>query len=177
LRSSRNHSRTHRKPEAYEAGQVHQAWPPREPAVIGMLQILTYMFAFYLVVKGVEVLQVGLASSRASRVGPIVLGALTLGACILAAAAFVSMQDRQATASSGSMFGSASSDSTPTAPSSPGSPESQAEWARGRDARNRGWKWAEDRKLNTDRGCSQLTNTEEQTGCKAYVSTFGDRSR
>jgi hypothetical protein len=144
--------------------------------VIGMLQILTYMFAFYLVLKGIEVLQVGLASSRVSRVGPICLGAVTLGACILAAIAFVLMQDRQATASSSPMFGSASSDSTPTF-SSPRSSVSQADWTRGRDARNRGWKWAEDRKLNSDGACTQLRDNEEQVGCKAYVSTFGGRNR
>jgi hypothetical protein len=30
----------------------------------GMLQILTYLLAFYLIIKGIEVLQIGLASSR-----------------------------------------------------------------------------------------------------------------
>lgn len=30
----------------------------------GMLQIITYLLAFYLVMKGVEILQIGLASSR-----------------------------------------------------------------------------------------------------------------
>ena len=30
----------------------------------GMLQILTYLLAFYLVIKGVEVLQIGLAPAR-----------------------------------------------------------------------------------------------------------------
>lgn len=40
----------------------------------GMLQIMTYMMAFYLVLKGVEILQIGLASNRSSRKGLIVLG-------------------------------------------------------------------------------------------------------
>jgi len=62
----------------------------------GMLQIITYLLAFYLVVKGVEVLQIGLASNRSPRTSLVVLGALTLLACIIAAATFVSMQDRQA---------------------------------------------------------------------------------
>ena len=62
----------------------------------GMLQIITYLLAFYLVVKGVEVLQIALASSRERRAGIIVLGALVLCACVLAACAFVAMQDHQA---------------------------------------------------------------------------------
>jgi len=62
----------------------------------GMLQIITYMLGFYLVVKGVEVLQIGLASNRSSRVGMIALGILTVFACVIAAGAFVYMQDRQA---------------------------------------------------------------------------------
>ncbi|HEY6343616.1 MAG TPA: hypothetical protein VIY49_19140 [Bryobacteraceae bacterium] len=62
----------------------------------GMLQILTYLLAFYLVVKGVEVLQIGLASSRERRTGLIVLGALTLAACLVAGVGFAFMQDRQA---------------------------------------------------------------------------------
>ena len=62
----------------------------------GMLQILTYLLAFYLVIKGIEVLQIGLASNRPKRAGIIVLGSLTLVACIVAAAGFVEMQDGQA---------------------------------------------------------------------------------
>ena len=37
----------------------------------GMLQILTYVLCFYLVVKGVEVLQIGLASNRPRRIDVI----------------------------------------------------------------------------------------------------------
>lgn len=55
----------------------------------GMLQILTYLLAFYLIVKGVEVLQVALASSRESRAGMIAVGVLTLVACLIAAVVFV----------------------------------------------------------------------------------------
>jgi uncharacterized membrane protein HdeD (DUF308 family) len=62
----------------------------------GMLQILTYLLAFYLVIKGVEVLQIALASHREKRGGIITLGALTLIACLLAAFGFSWMQDRQA---------------------------------------------------------------------------------
>jgi hypothetical protein len=62
----------------------------------GMLQIITYLLAFYLVVKGIEILQIALASNRESRTGMITLGGLTLAACVLAAVNFVSMQDNQA---------------------------------------------------------------------------------
>jgi uncharacterized membrane protein HdeD (DUF308 family) len=62
----------------------------------GMLQILTYLLAFYLVIKGVEVLQIGLASARPNRAPLIVLGLLTLAACVVAAIGFSSMQTEQA---------------------------------------------------------------------------------
>jgi hypothetical protein len=71
----------------------------------GMLQIITYLLAFYLVVKGVEVLQIGLASSRTQRVPLIVIGALTLVVCIGAAYLFVTMQDEQARSLSNSTSG------------------------------------------------------------------------
>ena len=62
----------------------------------GMLEILTWLLCFYLIVKGVEILQIALASSRPKRGGIIALGALTLIACILAAAVFGYMQLDQA---------------------------------------------------------------------------------
>lgn len=62
----------------------------------GMLQIITYLLAFYLVVKGVEILQIALASNRDKRGGIILFGALVLVACTVAAFAFVAMQDLQA---------------------------------------------------------------------------------
>ena len=62
----------------------------------GMLQIITYLLAFYLIVKGVEILQIALASNRERRGGIIALGALVLIACMLAAVSFVAMQDKQA---------------------------------------------------------------------------------
>jgi uncharacterized membrane protein HdeD (DUF308 family) len=64
--------------------------------MVGMLQILTYLFAFYLIIKGVGILQIALASSRQERRGMIILGALTLAACVVGAGAFVYMQDTQA---------------------------------------------------------------------------------
>jgi len=62
----------------------------------GMLQILTYLLGFYLVVKGVEVLQIGLASNRENRGLLVTIGALTLAACIVAAIVFATWQDHQA---------------------------------------------------------------------------------
>jgi uncharacterized membrane protein HdeD (DUF308 family) len=62
----------------------------------GMLQIITYLLSFYLILKGIEVLQIALASNRESRAGIITLGILTLIACVIAAGAFVFMQDQQA---------------------------------------------------------------------------------
>jgi uncharacterized membrane protein HdeD (DUF308 family) len=69
----------------------------------GMIQILTYMLAFYLILKGVEVLQIALASNREKRGGIITIGVLTLIACAVAAGSFVTMQDEQATSLSQSM--------------------------------------------------------------------------
>jgi uncharacterized membrane protein HdeD (DUF308 family) len=62
----------------------------------GMLQILTYLLSFYLVIKGIEVLEIALASNREKRGGIVTFGALTLFACVIAAFVFTSMQDRQA---------------------------------------------------------------------------------
>jgi hypothetical protein len=62
-----------------------------------MLQILTYMLAFYLVVKGMEILQIALASNREKRDGIITIGVLMLIVCIVAPGGFVMMQDQQAT--------------------------------------------------------------------------------
>ena len=52
--------------------------------MVGMLQIIAYLLAFYLVVKGIEILQIALASQRVQRGG------------IIAAIAFVHLQDQQA---------------------------------------------------------------------------------
>ena len=62
----------------------------------GMLQIITYLLAFYLVIKGLEILQIGLASNRENRNGLIMFGILVLIACTIAAFSFSCMQDRQA---------------------------------------------------------------------------------
>lgn len=64
--------------------------------MVGMLQILTYLLSFYLVIKGVEILQIGLAANREPRTLVLSVGALTLASCIVAGIAFSAMQDRQA---------------------------------------------------------------------------------
>lgn len=68
----------------------------------GMLQIITYLLAFYLVIKGIEVLQIGLASSREKRGLLMVIGLATLAACIVAGLFFVNMQNQQASSLSSS---------------------------------------------------------------------------
>lgn len=65
--------------------------------MVGMLQIITYMMGFYLVLKGVEILQIGRASAREDRKGMVVTGWITIGICVIAAVAFIRMQDSQAT--------------------------------------------------------------------------------
>jgi hypothetical protein len=62
----------------------------------GMLQIITYLLAFYLVVKGLEILQIALASNREQKSGIIIFGVVVLLSCMFAAAKFVEMQDEQA---------------------------------------------------------------------------------
>lgn len=62
----------------------------------GMLQIITYLLSFYLIIKGIEVLQIGLASNNENKTGIIIFGSLVLVVCIIAAAFFVNMQDQQA---------------------------------------------------------------------------------
>lgn len=62
----------------------------------GMIQILTYLLAFYLVIKGIEILQIGLSSNRERRGAVILIGLITLAICVFAAAGFVALQDEQA---------------------------------------------------------------------------------
>jgi uncharacterized membrane protein HdeD (DUF308 family) len=62
----------------------------------GMLQIITYLLAFYLIMKGVEILQIGLASGREPRTPMVVIGVLSIIACGIAGYSFVTWQDQQA---------------------------------------------------------------------------------
>lgn len=53
-----------------------------------MLQVIIWLGCVYLVVKGVGVLMTALASPRKPRTGLIILGGLTLAACVAAAGLF-----------------------------------------------------------------------------------------
>ena len=64
--------------------------------MVGMLQIITYLLAFYLVIKGVEILQLALCSSRQNRTAILMIGSAALVACILAAGFFIHIQEKQA---------------------------------------------------------------------------------
>jgi uncharacterized membrane protein len=62
----------------------------------GMLQIITYLLAFYLIIKGFGFLQIALASNREKRVGIIVFAIFIIILCIIVAVVIVIMQDQQA---------------------------------------------------------------------------------
>lgn len=65
--------------------------------MVGMLQIMTYMFAFYLVVKGLEFVQRAMIAPKETKRGASILAGVVLVACIVAALVGVSTQDEQAT--------------------------------------------------------------------------------
>lgn len=66
--------------------------------MVGMIQVLTWMLGVYLVVKGVEVVMLAACSARPDdeRRKLIVVGVLTLTACIVASCALVLIQEMQA---------------------------------------------------------------------------------
>lgn len=64
--------------------------------MIGMIQILTYLLAVYLVFKGFEILQIALMSNRTDRTAGFVIGILAVVLAIGAAGYFVDMADTQA---------------------------------------------------------------------------------
>jgi hypothetical protein len=64
--------------------------------MIGMIQILTYLLAVYLIFKGFEILQIALMSNRTDRTAGIVIGTLAIVLAIGAAVYFVDMADTQA---------------------------------------------------------------------------------
>jgi hypothetical protein len=64
--------------------------------MIGMIQILIYLLAVYLVFKGFEILQIALMSTRIDRTAGIVIGILAVVFAFGAAAYFVDMSDTQA---------------------------------------------------------------------------------
>src|SRR3546814_3758320 len=67
-----------------------------EVAMAGMLQILTYMFGFYFVIKGLEFFMIDAASPRQSRAGLFIFAGLCLDAFVAAALGFIMFQDEQA---------------------------------------------------------------------------------
>ena len=62
----------------------------------GMLQIITYLLATYLIFKGVEILQIALASGRQERGLMIAIGIVAVIVAIGAGYQFVTWQDAQA---------------------------------------------------------------------------------
>jgi hypothetical protein len=137
--------------------------------MVGMLQILTYMVAFLIVLKGIEILQIGLSSTRTPRRALLILGGTTLAACLVAALGFVAAQDRQAC-----LVGGACPEKSVT-DSGDRRGDRNDDWERGRDARMKGWAWAESRRLASAAACAELDDGEERTGCEAWVRTFGNK--
>ena len=67
--------------------------------MIGMIQILTYMIGFYMVLKGIEILQIAICAPT-RRAGPIVWGVAVLFVCVISAIGFTMQQDTQARSAS-----------------------------------------------------------------------------
>jgi hypothetical protein len=64
--------------------------------MVGMLQIITWLLAFYLVLKGVEILQIALASPRENRSTILLIGWLALIGSVVVAFSIVALQEGQA---------------------------------------------------------------------------------
>jgi hypothetical protein len=62
----------------------------------GMIQILTYLLCVYLALKGVEILQIALCSSRETKGFPMAIGVVALAIAIGSGLTFASWQDQQA---------------------------------------------------------------------------------
>jgi TRAP-type C4-dicarboxylate transport system permease small subunit len=62
----------------------------------GMLQIITYLLCVYLVVKGVEIVQIAIMGNRESRRLGLAIGVLSLICCIGAAIFFYNFINMQA---------------------------------------------------------------------------------
>ncbi len=62
----------------------------------GMLQIITYLLCMYLVIKGVEILQIAIAGNRDSRPLGVTIGVIALVVCIAAALFFYNFINMQA---------------------------------------------------------------------------------
>lgn len=71
--------------------------------MVGMIQILIYLFSIYLIYKGFEIFQLALTSARNDRTAALVIGVLAIIIAFGAAGLFVEMGDRQASSISTSM--------------------------------------------------------------------------
>lgn len=56
--------------------------------MVGMLQIITYLLCVYLVYKGLEILQIGLASNNQNRKLMLVIGLIAFGLSVVLAVIF-----------------------------------------------------------------------------------------
>ena len=73
--------------------------------MVGMLQILTWMFGFYIVLKGIEIVQISVASARTDRRGMIVWALIVLVICVAASLFFITQQENMAQTISSHMPG------------------------------------------------------------------------
>jgi hypothetical protein len=71
--------------------------------MVGLMQIMIYMLAVYLVFKGVEILQIALMSSRPDRTFGIIVGIVALAVAIMAAGGFSFWADEMASSISDRM--------------------------------------------------------------------------
>lgn len=56
--------------------------------MVGLMQIMIYMLAVYLVFKGFEIFQIALMSSRENRLLGLILGGVLIGVAIIAGIGF-----------------------------------------------------------------------------------------
>jgi hypothetical protein len=64
--------------------------------MVGLMQIMIYMLAVYLVFKGVEILQIALMSPRTNRTMGIIIGILAIALAIMAGGGFTFWAELQA---------------------------------------------------------------------------------
>lgn len=71
--------------------------------MVGMLEIMTYLFCIYLVFKGVEILQIGIMGSQDRRVTGVSIGAVMVVVALIFAVVFAILITNQADAVSDGM--------------------------------------------------------------------------
>jgi len=64
--------------------------------MVGLMQIMIYMLAVYLVFKGIEIFQIALMSSRPDRTPGLLLGGLCIAVAIIAGGGFAYWGDETA---------------------------------------------------------------------------------